>query len=205
MTAVRDECRTDRCSREAPALEPGSCRTGAIIGRLRGQRGSYGDTVPRALRLRLAAARKRERTQDSLAYDYYLLAQHHWNRFTEQDLRLSLVYSDSAIARDPAYVNAWIGRANALVALASGMGSVTGREALGPLRQALDTILALDPGSGRAHAIRGIAYTWFEWDWDAADREFRQAFALEPNEASELRCARRSSRRPGDVRTRPWH
>ena len=122
-------------------------------------------------------------TQDSLAYTYYLLAQHHWNRFTELDLRRSLAYSDSAIARDPAYVNAWIGRANALVALASGMGSITGREALGPVRQALDTILALDPGSGRAHAIRGITYTWFEWDWDAADREFRQAFTLEPNAA----------------------
>ena len=122
-------------------------------------------------------------TQDSLAYTYYLLAQHHWNRFTETDLRRSLAYSDSAIARDPAYVNAWICRANALVALASGMGSITGREALGPVRQALDTILALDPGSGRAHAIRGITYTWFEWDWDAADREFRQAFTLEPNAA----------------------
>ncbi|MBP2648441.1 MAG: protein kinase, partial [Gemmatimonadetes bacterium] len=59
-------------------------------------------------------------TQDSLAYTYYLLSQHHWNRFTEPDLRLSLAYSDSAIARDPAFVNAWIGRANALVALASG-------------------------------------------------------------------------------------
>ena len=122
-------------------------------------------------------------TQDSLAYTYYLLSQHHWNRFTEPDLRLSLAYSDSAIARDPAFVNAWIGRANALVALASGIGSITGREALGPLRQALDTILALDPGSGRAHAIRGILYTWYDWDWAAADREFRQAFALEPNAA----------------------
>jgi len=123
-------------------------------------------------------------TQDSLAYTYYLLSQHHWNRFTEADLRLSLAYCDSAIARDPAYVNAWLGRANALLALASGMGTLTGREALGPIRQALDTILVLDPGSGRAHAIRGITYTWFEWDWDAADREFRQAITLEPTAAT---------------------
>jgi serine/threonine-protein kinase len=122
-------------------------------------------------------------THDSLAYDYYLLAQHHWNRFTEPDLRRSLAYSDSAIARDPAYVDAWLGRANALIALASGNGSLTGREALGPLRQALDTALALDPRSGTAHAIRGLAYTWFEWDWNAADRDFRQALALEPSEA----------------------
>jgi tetratricopeptide (TPR) repeat protein len=131
-----------------------------------------------------AAARAGPVTRDSLAYDYYLLARHHWNRFTEADLRRSLAYSDSAIARDPVFVDAWIARANALVALSSGMGSVTGRETLGPLRQAVDTILALDPRSGTAHAIRGIAYTWFEWDWDAAEREFRQALALEPREAS---------------------
>src|SRR4029077_12922050 len=112
-----------------------------------------------------------------------------YNRFTEADLRRSLAYSDSAIGRDPAYANAWLGRAHALLALASGMGSITGREALGPIRQALDTVLVLDPGSGRAHAIRGMVYTWFEWDWDAADREFRQALALEPAVATSYQRA----------------
>jgi serine/threonine-protein kinase len=136
-----------------------------------------------------ATGRASPTTQDSLAYTYYLLSQHHWNRFTEPDLRRALAYSDSAIARDPAYANAWLARANALVALASGIGSITGREAVGPLRQALDTILVLDPMSGRAHAIRGIMYTWFEVDWDAADREFRQAFALEPTAATNYQRA----------------
>ena len=128
-------------------------------------------------------------TRDSLAYDYYLLAQHHCNRFTEADLRRSLAYSDSAIVRDPAYANAWLGRANALLALASGMGSITGREALGPIRQAVDTVLVLDPGSGRAHAIRGMVYTWFEWDWDAADREFRRRSPSSPRSATNYQRA----------------
>jgi tetratricopeptide (TPR) repeat protein len=157
---------------------------------------AFVDSVAREVTRSLAptasgrVARTGSETSDSLAYDYYLLAQHHYNRFTELDLRRSLAYSDSAIARDPAYVNAWLGRANTLLALASGMGTITGREALGPIRQALDTILVLDPGSGRAHGIRGIVYTWFEWDWDAADREFRQAFALEPTAATNyLRAA----------------
>ena len=147
------------------------------------------DSIARAVTQSLApsasgaAPRAGSATGDSLAYNYYLLAQYHWNRFTELGLRRSLAYSDSAIARDPAYTNAWIGRANALLALASGNGSLTGRETLGPLRQALDTILALDPRSGRAHAIRGLAYTWFELDWDAAEREFRLALTLEPNDA----------------------
>lgn len=122
-------------------------------------------------------------TRDSLAYDYYLLAQHHWNRFTESDLRQSLAYSDSAIARDPVFVDAWLARANALMSLGSGNGSMTAREVLGPLRQAVDTILALDPRSGQAHSIRGLSYTWFEVDWAAAGREFHHSFALDPHNA----------------------
>ena len=132
-------------------------------------------------------------TSDSLAYDYYLLAQHHWNRFTEPDLRQSLAYSDSAIARDPAFVDAWLARANALLSLASGNGSMTVREALGPLRQAVDTILALDPRSGQAHSIRGLTYTWFERGLAAADREFRQSFAARPAQCAWRTPGRRSS------------
>ena len=100
-----------------------------------------------------SVARRRPGTSDSMAYDYYLLAQHHWNRFTEPELRAALAYSDSAIARDPAFVEAWLVRASNLLALASGNGRLTGREALGPLRQALDTVVALDPQNGQAHAI----------------------------------------------------
>ncbi len=129
---------------------------------------------------RVATARAGPVTRDSLAYDYYLLAQHHWNRFTEPDLRQSLAYSDSAIARDPAFVDAWIARANAYLSLASGNGSMTARDALGPLRQAVDTILVLDPRSGQAHSIRGLTFTWFDLDWATAEREFRQSFALDP-------------------------
>ena len=77
--------------------------------------------------------------RDSLAYNYYLLAQHHYNRFTPTELARSIAYYDSVLARDPAFVGAWIGRANVLMAMASGNGRLTGREALVPLRRALDT------------------------------------------------------------------
>ncbi len=124
--------------------------------------------------------------RDSLAYNYYLLAQHHYNRFTPTELARSIAYYDSVLARDPAFVGAWIGRANVLMAMASGNGRLTGREALVPLRRALDTIMVLDPRSAIAHALRGHAYTWFEWDGDAAAREFARALALAPRDPTVL-------------------
>lgn len=121
-------------------------------------------------------------SRDSLAYNYYLLGQHHYNQFDPVGLGRSMAYYDSVIARDPAFVGAFVGRAAVLMAMASGNGMMTGRDALVPLRAALDTIAVLDPRSGIAHALRGHAYTWFEWDFDAAAREFKQAFSLAPRE-----------------------
>ncbi len=121
-------------------------------------------------------------TRDSLAYNYYLLAQYHFNRFSPAGLARSMAYYDSVLARDSAFAGAWLGRAGVLMAMASGNGRLNGREAMGPLRQALDRATSLDSRSAAAHALRGHAYTWFDWDWDAADREFRQALALAPRD-----------------------
>jgi len=133
-----------------------------------------GDVIPRA--------GQGPATRDSLAYNYYLLAQHHFNRFNAVGLSRSMAYYDSVLTRDSAFVGAWLGRASALVAMASGNGKLNGREALSPLRNALDHVMALDPHSAVGHALRGHAYTWFEWDSDAASREFQQALTLAPRD-----------------------
>ncbi len=135
---------------------------------------------------RLADTRHTPVTRDSLAYTYYLLAQHHFNQFNPTGLARSMAYYDSVIARDPAFVGGWIGRASVLMVMASGYGLMTGRDALPPLRAALDTILVLEPRSGLAHALRGHSYTWFEWDYEAAGRAFKQALALAPRDPTVL-------------------
>jgi len=43
-------------------------------------------------------------TRDSLAYNYYLLAQYHFNRFSAVGLARSMAYYDSVLARDSAFV-----------------------------------------------------------------------------------------------------
>ena len=106
---------------------------------------------------RLADDSRSPVTRDSLAYTYYLLGQHHYDQFSPIGLERSMVYYDSVIARDPAFVGAWIGRASVLMAMASGNGMMTGRDALLPLRAALDTILVLEPRSGVAHGLRGLS------------------------------------------------
>jgi serine/threonine-protein kinase len=127
--------------------------------------------------------------RDSLAYDSYLRGQYLFYRFSERDVLAALAEYDRAIARDPAFAAAWMGRAGALIALISGVGRMPAREGIPAIRAAVDSALALDPSLGMAYAIRGQLATWFEWDWAAADRAFARALALAPREALALQRA----------------
>ena len=128
-------------------------------------------------------------TRDSLAYDSYLQGQFLFSRFNEPDLRLAVEQFDRAIARDPRFAPAWVGRASALMALVSGNGRIATREALAEIRLATDSALALDPRLAMPYAIRGQLYTWFEWDWAAASREVTRALALGARDALVLQRA----------------
>jgi tetratricopeptide (TPR) repeat protein len=128
-------------------------------------------------------------TRDSIAYDSYLRGQFLFSRFNEPDLRLAVEQFDRAIARDPRFAAAWVGRAGALMALASGNGRVATRETLAEIRLSTDSALALDPKLAAPYAIRGLLYTWFEWDWAAAGREMSRALALGSRDALVLQRA----------------
>src|SRR5262249_28458086 len=43
--------------------------------------------------------------------------------------------------------------------------------------------LELDDKLGRAHYALATAHTWYDWDWPGAEREFRRALELDPNDA----------------------
>jgi serine/threonine-protein kinase len=128
-------------------------------------------------------------TRDSLAYDHYLRGQFHFYRFSERDLLAARAQYDSAIARDPAFAAAWLGRGSALTALISGMGRLPPSEGLTAIRQAVDTALVLDPSLGPAFSLRGQLATWFEWDWASAERAHARALALAPRDALVLQRA----------------
>ena len=48
-------------------------------------------------------------------------------------------------------------------------------------RQTAEHAVRLDPQLAEAHAVLAGIYFRYEWDFEAAEREFRRAFALDPN------------------------
>ena len=53
-------------------------------------------------------------------------------------------------------------------------------------REAASQALKLDPKSARAHVALGLIHMNIDWDWAAADREFKQALEYDPGNATVL-------------------
>lgn len=119
---------------------------------------------------------------NSEAYHLYLQGQYHLYRFTPADYRRSLDFFRQAVQRDGTYGLAHAGIARAL-------SSMTYEGVLPPstyteVERAASAALALDPTLGAAHDALAQVKFAYEWNWDAAEREFQRAVALSPRDGT---------------------
>jgi TolB-like protein/Flp pilus assembly protein TadD len=128
---------------------------------------------------RLASPRK----GDPRAYEDYLQGRHRAGQRTEEGLRAAIEHFERSLAAQPDYAPAQAGIAEAYWLLANYI-HLRPHEAYPMARAAAARALELDPRLGLAHAILGgIEYT-YDWDWDAASREYQQALELDPGNAA---------------------
>ena len=147
------------------------------------------DHLTRSLSIQLLPARTSPPPQRSLnleSYDKYLQGLHELGkegptRFvgTRESRYKAIAYFKEAIASDPgnARVHAALGQAyHAIVTYYSSPAEVM------PLaREAAQRALALDPGLAAAHVTLGDVLLLFDWDWPAAEREYRRALEINPS------------------------
>jgi TolB-like protein/Tfp pilus assembly protein PilF len=141
--------------------------------------------VVRALRGRLtpgdSAALVRASTPNLEAHALYLKGRYHWYRRTTDGLRQAIAYFEQAVARDPTYVVAYAGIGDVYTLLGShDYGALPPAEAFPAAKRALARALELDPRAAGAHATLGNVHFTYDWDWGAAEGEFRRALQLEP-------------------------
>jgi TolB-like protein/Flp pilus assembly protein TadD len=126
-----------------------------------------------------------QRTQpvDPAAYESYLKGRYYWNRRTEADIQKSIEFFRQAIEIDPGYAEAYAGAEAAHLVLPT-HASIAPREAFRQAREFAEKALELNPGLAEAHAVLGGVATEYDWDWDEADKRYRKAIALNPNDAT---------------------
>jgi tetratricopeptide (TPR) repeat protein len=138
----------------------------------------------------------RRYTEDAEAYELYLQGRYHWNKGTIAGYKKAIEYFQHAIEKDPKYALAYAGLADSNLLLGSYWV-----EALTEAKTAALQAMQLDPQLAEAHVALGHIKLWLDWDWPAAESEFKRGIAL--NGALALTTSTRcTSRRSAACRTR---
>lgn len=116
------------------------------------------------------------------AHQAYLKGRFFWNKRTAEGYQRAIEHFNRAIELDPSYASAYAGLADALLFVSD--FAPDQKEAVAKGRRALQQALALDETLAEAHASLGILAMNFDWDWPAAEREFKRAIVLNSNYAT---------------------
>lgn len=115
------------------------------------------------------------------AYEAYLKGIYYWNKRTPESLNKSAEYFQQAIAQDPAYAPAYVGLAEFYQA-SGRYGVLTPKESLPNAKAAAMKALEIDSSLAEAHTALASALVT-DYDWKAAETEFRRALELNPGSA----------------------
>lgn len=137
--------------------------------------------VAEAIRLKLVVVPVQRPEVDPPVYDLYLRGRFLWEQRTGPSIKQAIRHFEKALACDSAYAPAWAGLATCYAIQAMTSDSRPG-DTFPLAREASDNAVALDDRLPQGHIARGIVSFWFDWNWDAAEREFRRASDLNPND-----------------------
>jgi TolB-like protein/DNA-binding winged helix-turn-helix (wHTH) protein/Flp pilus assembly protein TadD len=131
------------------------------------------------------AALKSVKTIDPATYEDYLKGRYFWSKRTADGLKKAVDYFNLAITREPNYAAAYSGLADTYALLGDWQYAVMPtKEAVPRAKAAALKALELDDTLSEAHNSLGFCLDGFDWNFDAAGREFRRAIELNPGYAS---------------------
>jgi len=122
---------------------------------------------------------------DPEAYEAYLKGRYFWNKRTADGLLKAIVYFNQVIATNPNYAEAYAGLADSY-ALAGDWeyGVLAPKVAYPKAKAAAAKALELDSTLGEAHISLAFCLDNFDWDWEAAGKEFTRGIELHPGYAT---------------------
>ncbi len=118
---------------------------------------------------------------DPDTYDLYLQGMSHLERGDEPEIRKAVGYFEQAIARDPRSARSYAALAQCYLALTDFYEPPIETMAKAK-RFALESV-ELDKSLPEGHAALGAVDFLYDWDWPAAEKEFREAIRLTPGSA----------------------
>jgi len=115
------------------------------------------------------------------AYEAFLKGRYYWNKRSLDGFNKGLAFFQQAIRADPTYAPPYAGIANCHNFLGLGMGSEPPKEEARRAKVAAQRALELDKDLAEAHGALGFTFYRYDWNWSAAEQEYRRALELDPH------------------------
>lgn len=148
---------------------------------------SIASEIARKLRLQLGGREQqlltKPQTRDPRAYELYLKGRFQWNKRDTEGLYQAIEFFNQAIEIDPQYALAYAGLADVYNLLDIWAGLPT-KDTFPRAKAAAEKALSIDDQLAEAHTSLAYAIHTYEWDWPAAEKEYRRAIELNPNYAT---------------------
>jgi serine/threonine protein kinase/Flp pilus assembly protein TadD len=143
--------------------------------------------VVEALKVKLLGEEKavvlKRHIENTEAYELYLKGRYYYNKHTTDGWLKGIEYFEKAIEIEPEYASAFAQIGLAYITL-SFFGVFSPHQTLPRGKAVVTRALEIDEQSAEGHAALANILFYYEWDWAAAEREFKRAIELNPNDAN---------------------
>jgi TolB-like protein/DNA-binding winged helix-turn-helix (wHTH) protein/Flp pilus assembly protein TadD len=145
--------------------------------------------IAREIQVKLTRQEKQRLAQtrqvDPESYLAYSYGRYYWNKRTPEGFQKAIEYFQRAIAKDLTYAPAHAGLADALALLGSiGSGALAPKQVMPKAKEAALEAVRLDDNLAESHTSLAYVKLSYDWDLEAAAREFRRAIELNPSYAT---------------------
>jgi serine/threonine-protein kinase len=123
---------------------------------------------------------EKQHTTNADAYQLYMKGRFYWNKRTPADFQKAIGFFQQAIDHDPNYALAYTGLADSY-ALLTAYTAERPHVVMPKAKAAALKALELDDRLAEAHASMGQIEAYYDYDFSAAEREYRRALELNPN------------------------
>jgi serine/threonine-protein kinase len=121
---------------------------------------------------------------DVAAYDNYLRGRYERRKNTQAAYQTALDYFRKSVATDPRYAPAYAAIAECYLRLGKDFGVLPLEEATREAKTAVSRALELDDTLSSAHAVQAVIAFELNWDFAAAEREYKRAIELDPSDVN---------------------
>jgi TolB-like protein/Tfp pilus assembly protein PilF len=116
---------------------------------------------------------------DAQAYDAYLRGRYYWSKRTIEGSRRAIQSFEQAIACDPRYAGAYAGLSDCY-GIRGWYGMASPEEGCAKARKIALQAIEIDPNAPEPHTSLAWALQYYDYDFVAAEREYRRSIELEP-------------------------